>query len=196
MVPHGLDSLGARRDSHSSAPPRPKLETPSSQSSEIDCEKAGGGGGVIGVVEREGRLRIFLAVNHGPGSLSWGLPASQAGCPARAVPGSSLPQWREWHLDCAFPAGQPRPQEFLAHRQERPQVLFRRLSFCDLAQSPEHEGYLQFFCVNYLPRLAASPEASLPVLLPPSLLALPAHTVSPLSGSRSLFSHCPRSVPG
>lgn len=65
---------------------------------------------------------------------------------------------------------QPRPQEFLARRQKRPQVPSRRLSLCDLAQSPMHYGCLQFFCVNYLPSLAASPEASLPALLPPSSL--------------------------
>lgn len=86
---------------------------------------------------------------------------------------------------------QPRPQEFLARRQERPQVPSRRLSFCDLAQSPELEGYLQFFYVNYLPCLAASPEASLPALHPPPSLSsptLPPCAVSPLSGSSSPFS--------
>lgn len=70
---------------------------------------------------------------------------------------------------------QPRPQEFLARRQERPQVPSRRLSFSDLAQSPELEGYLQFLCVNYLPRLAASPEAS-----PRALRAPPSRPSPPL----------------
>lgn len=98
-----------------------QLEVPSSLSSGIDCEVSilvlMSPRGVCARVREpeegevsEGRPRIYLAVNPGPGQLvvmgtgdGWvEMPARQAGCPARAVPGSSLPQCGEWHLDCAF----------------------------------------------------------------------------------------------
>lgn len=182
-------------------------EAPSPRSSGIDCEVFilkrvwgwGGGGKAKALLGGEPWTRPTGC--HGDGwAEMW---ARQAGCLARVVPGSFPPSVRGVAPGTVL-SWQPRPQEFLARRQERPQVPSRRLSFSDLARSSELEGYLQFLCVNYLLHLAASPEASLralrppPSSLPPCLPSPPppSRGVSPLSGSSSLFPSLSKKFPG
>lgn len=44
--------------------------------------------------------------------------ARQAGCPARAVPGTSLPECGEWHLGLCFPGSQGHKNSWLADRKD------------------------------------------------------------------------------